>query len=139
MAPQAMTTRSAGQHRRVYSESRMPAESWISNIVYFIFGVIEVLLALRFALELFGANASAGFVQLVYNLSAPFMAPFAAVFGATRVENSVFDWSILLAIAIYALLAWGIASLIHAISPRRDAGTVESVEEVDEDTTRRGM
>jgi YggT family protein len=115
----------------VSSESRRPAEAIVISIVYFIFGVIQVILGLRFLLRLLGANPDAGFVQLVYTLAAPFMAPFEAVFATPQVEGAVFDWSVLLAMAVYALIAWGIASLIRAVTPRSSAGTVEQVEHVE--------
>lgn len=129
MAHQDVRMSSAGGHRVLHRETRRPIEDIIINIVYFIFGVIITLLALRFVLLLLGANPNAGFSQLIYGLSAPFMAPFFAVFGTTRLEGAVFEWSALLAIAIYALLAWGIAALIVAVTPRASAGTVETVEE----------
>lgn len=134
MAYQDVRARNTGGHRVLHSESRRPVETIIANIVYFIFGVIITLLALRFVLLLLGANQDAGFTQLILGLSAPFMAPFVAVFGATQIEGSVFEWSALLAIAVYALLAWGIVALIDAVTPRASAGTVETVEEVHEDT-----
>jgi uncharacterized protein YggT (Ycf19 family) len=101
----------------------------IVNVIYFIFGVMITMLALRFVLLLFGANPSAGFSQLIYGLTDPLMAPFYAVFGTTRIEGAVFEWSALLAIVIYALLAWGLAALVTAVSPRASAGTVETQEE----------
>jgi YggT family protein len=116
----------------VSSERRRPAEAIIISIVYFIFGFIEVILGLRFVLRLLGANPDAGFVQLVYSIAAPFMAPFEAVFATPQVEGAVFDWSVLLAIAVYALIAWGIASLVRAMTPRSSAGTVEQVEHVEQ-------
>jgi uncharacterized protein YggT (Ycf19 family) len=116
----------------VHTETRRPWESVAISVIWFIVGVIEALLALRFLLALLGANASAGFTQIVYALSAPFMAPFEAVFGATRVNGSTFDWSILLAMLVWALIGWGLTALIRAITPRATAGTSESVEEVDQ-------
>jgi hypothetical protein len=115
----------------VSSERRRPAETIVIDIVYFIFGVIEVILGLRFVLRLLGANPEAGFVQIVYAISTPFMAPFEAVFATQQVEGAVFDWSVLLAMAVYALIAWGIASLIRAATPRSSSGTVEQVEQVE--------
>lgn len=126
-----------GSHGRteravVSSETHRPVEAIIISIVYFVFGFIEVILGLRFLLRLFGANPDAGFVQLIYSIAAPFMAPFEAVFATPQVEGAVFDWSVLLAIAVYALIAWGIASLVRAMTPRRSAGTVEQVEHVEQ-------
>lgn len=135
MARTAMRARAVGQESVVRSEARRPIESILIGIVYFIFSVIIVLLALRFVLLLLGANTAAPFVQLIYALSAPFMAPFQAVFGTTQVEGSIFEWSALLAMAIYALISWGIASLIAALTPRSSASVVETVEETHEDET----
>ena len=96
------------------------------------FGAIEILIAIRFMLTLFGANAEAGFVKLIYGLSDIFMAPFNAIFSTGRVSGATFEWSALVAIAVYALIAWGLVALIGVVSPRTHAQTVERVE-TDED------
>lgn len=115
----------------VHSERRRPAEAIIIDIVYFIFGAIGVVLGLRFVLRLLGANPDAGFVQLVYSIAAPFMAPFEAVFPTPQVEGAVLDWSVLLAITVYALIAWGITSLVRATTARSAVNTVEQTEYVE--------
>lgn len=120
----APTTRS-----QVHTEVRRPLESVVARIVFFVAGVIEVLLAVRFVLQLLGANAEAGFVSFTYGLSGVFMLPFNAILGTTQAEGSVFDWSVLVAIAVYALVAWGITALINAVSPRSQARTVERTTE----------
>ena len=121
-----------GQHREVHRETRVGIEVVAARVVYWVFGVIEALIALRFALHLFGANAAAPFVQFVYRISAGFMEPFYAVFPSQRVATVVFEWSALLAIVVYALIAWGIVSLIFAISPREGVSTVEEREHLHE-------
>lgn len=132
--------RTAGRDSVVSSETRRPIESIIMSVVYFLFSVIIALLAMRFALLLFGANEAAPFVQFIYAVTAPLMAPFFAVFGRTQIEGAVFEWSALLAMAVYALLAWALTSLIEAVTPRYSATTVETVEEHHEDVAdvRRG-
>ncbi|MRR13442.1 hypothetical protein EG835_13535 [bacterium] len=112
----------------VRTEVRAPAEVVVSRIIWFVFGAIEVVIAIRFALLLFGANAQAAFVKLVYGLSDVFMSPFAAVFPTDKVSGAVFEWSALLAIAIYALVGWGLTALIAAVVPREHAETVRRVE-----------
>jgi hypothetical protein len=104
----------------------------MARVVVFVFGAIETLIAIRFALMLFGANAEAGFVRLVYGISDVFMSPFVAIFGTDQVSGATIEWSALVAIAVYALIAWGIVALIGAVSPRTHARTVERVE-TDED------
>jgi len=83
-----------------------------------------------------GANAQSAFVQFIYSVSAIFMAPFSAIFKTTVVEGAKLEWSILVAMAVYALIGWGIVALIRAINPRRASDTVERVER-SEDTTAR--
>jgi uncharacterized protein YggT (Ycf19 family) len=100
----------------------------MSRVVWFIFAVIEILIAIRFVLKLVGANAEAGFVQLIHGMSDPFMMPFNAILGVQRIQGATFEWSALVAIAVYALIAWGLVTLISVISPRRRSETVERVE-----------
>lgn len=101
-------------------------ESVATGIVWFVFGAIEILIAIRFVLMLLGANVEAGFVNMIYALSGIFMAPFNAILDTQEVAGATFEWSALVAIAVYALIAWGIAALIRAMSPRRQAATVET-------------
>lgn len=82
-----------------------------TQIVWYVLGVIEVLLSFRFVLKLLGANPEAGFTDFIYSVTYIFAAPFLNVFNATRVEGSVFEWTTLLAIAVYALIAWAIIKL----------------------------
>jgi hypothetical protein len=113
---------------QVHTEIRRPIEAVLERVVWFIFGVIEVLIGVRFVLLLLGANAEAAFVRGVYSLSNIFMVPFAAVFRTQHVAGgAVFEWSALVAIAVYALAAWGLVALIHAVGPRVNSETVERV------------
>lgn len=129
---QNASTASRDRRSQVHTEVRMPVEVILSRLVAYVFGFIEVIIAMRFVLKLFGASREAGFVQLVYSVSAVLMAPFAAIFGTQEVSGGVFELSALAAIAVYALIAWGIVILIRNLSPRRHAETVERVEK-DED------
>ena len=91
------------------------------QIIYFIFGAIEVLLALRFILLALGANEASGFVRLIYGLSRPFVLPFLGIFGEPALGASVLEWASLVGIIVYALVAYGLArlvELIYAPAPR---------------------
>lgn len=115
-------------HRsQVHTEVRAPWEAVATRVVWFVFAVIEILIAIRFALVLFGANAAAGFVSMIYGVSGIFMAPFVAIFGVQRLAGATFEWSALVAIVVYALAAWGITAAIRALNPRDHAETVERV------------
>ncbi len=96
------------------------------QIIWYILGLIEVLLAFRFILLLLGANAQSGFVNFIYTLSSPFSAPFAGIFGVTNESGVVFEWTTLVAMAVYALVAYGIVSMFQIVKPT-NPGEVESV------------
>ena len=49
--------------------------------IYLLFGILELLLAIRFVLPLLGANPDAGFAQFIYSITKPFIAPFVGLFG----------------------------------------------------------
>jgi len=128
------STGSASSTLLVHTETRSPIEVVLARVVYYFFAVVEVLLAARFSLLLLGANPESGFVAFVYNVTDVFMAPFNAVFQTQTASGATIEWSALVAIVVYALLAWGSVSLISALSPRRSAQTVETVSERDDST-----
>jgi len=123
---------SSDRRSQVHTEVRAPMEVVVSRVVMYVFGVIEVFIGVRFVLMLLGANAEAGFVKMVYGVSGVFMAPFITIFSTQKVEGAIFEWSALVAIAVYALVAWGLTALIRAVSPRSQAQTVERVESKDD-------
>ncbi len=123
---------SSDRHSQVHTEVRAPMEVVVSRVIMFVFGVIEVLIAIRFVLMLLGANAEAGFVKMIYGVSGVFMAPFIAIFNTQEAGGAVFDWSAHVAIAVYALVAWGLVALIRAVNPRQQSETVERVESEDD-------
>lgn len=89
-----------------------------ARTVWFVAGAILVLLAFRFVLILAGANQGSGFVNFVYDVSYPFAAPFFGIFGyhlnygISRVELST-----LVAMAVYAVVAYGIERLLTIRRP----------------------
>lgn len=84
----------------------------LKRVVWYIAGVIIALLAIRVILLLLGANRDSGFVDFVYALSEIFAAPFYGIFNyVPAYGQSVLELSSLVAIAVYALIAWGIAKL----------------------------
>jgi hypothetical protein len=96
--------------------SPAPAGSYnfrAAAIVGFIVGVIDVLIAARFLGKLFGASSSSAFVHGVYSVSAPLVAPFTGIFGDTGNKTNTFETASLVAIVVYAVVAWGIVVLIR--------------------------
>ena len=83
---------------------------------------MAILLALRFVLELAGTNAANGFVNFIYSITNNSTAPFDSIFGPSTVTNqsitSVFKPSIIVAVVVYGLIAWGIVKLIEINKPK---------------------
>jgi hypothetical protein len=95
----------------------------VIQTVWWIVGFIEVLIAIRFVLKLFGANP-APFVRFMYDLTWPFVAPFHGIFNTAQEGKSILEPESLVAMAIYALIGWGIVSLIRLVSRPRSSTTV---------------
>lgn len=82
-----------------------------TQIVWYLLGLLELLLAFRFVLKLFGANADAGFTSFIYGVTYIFTAPFLSVFNISKVAGSIFEWTTLLAMLVYWIIAIGIVKL----------------------------
>ena len=80
--------------------------------VNYILGLLEALLLLRFIFKLSAANPNAGIINFLYMLTDVFMAPFRLVFPASRSGGSVLEWSVLVAMVIYALGVYAILGLL---------------------------
>lgn len=82
-----------------------------TQVVWYILGVLEVLLAFRFILKLLAANPVAGFTSFIYGITALFAAPFLSVFKIVKVQGSILEWTTLLAMLVYWLIALAIIKL----------------------------
>ena len=91
----------------------------IVNIVYFLFGVLELLLAVRVVLHLIGVNADNGFANFIYVLSGPFVALFASLLKNPALSTTaVLEITTLIAMIVYAIAAWIIGRLIWLMLSR---------------------
>lgn len=114
------------QESHVYSEDpyayRRNRAYKVQQAIYLVFGILEGLLAIRFVLQLLGANPNSGFTAFIYGITAPFMAPFAGVFGQPALGGSVIEWNALVAIVAYALLAWVLAKVVWLVGGESRSG-----------------
>ncbi len=105
------------------TESRWATADWLTGIVYFLVSLIAILIALRVVLKLLAANADSGFARFIYGVSGPFVGPFQGILGTPDAGNgSVFEFSSILAIAIYFLVGWIIAKVIQLAIARPSSG-----------------
>lgn len=92
----------------------------IEYMIYFFFGTIEIILAFRVILKAAGASMGSAFVNMIYFISRIFVAPFEGIFHRWFTQGlettAVFEPSTLIAIAVYAVLAWGIVRFVRISS-----------------------
>lgn len=109
------------RRQSVSTAAAAPGSVVVRRIVWFIAGVVIALLAIRMVLLLLAANQGNAFVDFIYNLSAVFAAPFYGIFSyQPTYGSSTFEVSSLVAIIIYALIAWGLAKLLTLNRPSTD-------------------
>lgn len=91
------------------------------QVLWYVLGLLEILLAFRFFFKLTGANPDSGFVNMIYSMTDVFAGPFLTIFSASPNEGaettSYFEWSTLVAAAVYALIVWGIIKLFQLGKP----------------------
>jgi uncharacterized protein YggT (Ycf19 family) len=94
----------------------------ITQFVWLAVGVLNTLFAVRIILKILVANPAAGFAQFITNATAPFLAPFTGLMrNLTASNGSVLEITTIIAMLVYALLAWGIIRLLWIVFERRIA------------------
>lgn len=89
-----------------------------ARVVWYVAGILLGILAIRFLLALLGANPANVFASFIYSISYPFVAPFFSLFSYNyRYGVSQFESYTLVAMAVYALIAYAIARLITLNRP----------------------
>lgn len=100
-----------------------------TQIVWYILSVLEVLFAFRFVLKLLGANPLAGFTSFIYAITRPFVSPFLAVFSKTTVQGSILEWTTLLAMLVYWMIA---IAIVRLFLMSKTVSTPEAAAKLDE-------
>ena len=96
----------------------------VGQFIWFVFTVVEVLIALRFFLKLIAANPANLFAQLIYTLSGPFMIPFVGLTATPGIGRLVLEIPALIAMIVYLFIAWALVSLIQILFNRSSARNV---------------
>ena len=107
IAPSAEVSREVTNTKRLF---------YSYQIIWYVLALIEIILAFRFVLKLTGANPTSGFADFIYSISYPFAQPFLSLFQASVTKGAettgFFEWSTLVAAAVYSLIAWGLIKIL---------------------------
>jgi len=106
-----------GEVREV-SERSVGGSVLAARIIWYVAGVLLTILAFRFILTLLGANPDNFFANFIYTVSHPFVAPFFSLFGYNlQYGVSRFEIYTLVAMAVYAIIAYGLERLVTIGQP----------------------
>ena len=102
------------EHERgIAAANQNSAIARIVNIIYYLFGAVLLLLAVRVILHLIGANADNGFANFINGLSAPFVALFAnLVQNPALSATAVLEVTTVIAMIVYAIVAWLVGRVV---------------------------
>ena len=90
----------------------------VTRVITLLFTVLEVLLLIRFALKLLGANPQQALVAGLYAITEPLVRPFQGIWPQQSTPV-VFDLPALLAIVFLFLVAALVVALVRAIAGNR--------------------
>lgn len=107
---------SPGEHPQTTYETKK-AIFRMYQVIWYLLGIVEILLAFRIVLKMLAANAASPFVNFIYTVSNPLALPFRGIFQTAVVEGSVFEWSTIIAGFVYALIAYGLVKLFQLVKP----------------------
>ena len=110
VAPAAEVDRAETVAYDPYANKRLAAYR-VTQLIYWVFGLIEGLILIRFVLKALGANPSAGFAEFIYGITYPLVLPFVGLFGNPTAQGSVLELHSIVALVVYALLAWLLGKL----------------------------
>lgn len=87
----------------------------VTQLIWLLFGILEVLIALRIGLMLIGANPNSPIVALIYGFTFLFLFPFTGLVGSPSTGNMVLELSSMFAMVIYALIAWAMERTVWLV------------------------
>ena len=119
ITPSAPTTPRPAANIGAASPAASGSSIWTATrVVALVLTVLETLLLVRFALLLFGANASQPIVSFVYGITEPLVRPFQGIFGQPEGPPTA-DVAALLAVVFFLLLGALVVAGVRAVTGRR--------------------
>lgn len=100
------------------SSSSVGPLTFVANIVYVLITALEALLLIRLLLSLGGANKANQFASFIYQVTAPFVAPFRGLFNISSIVGgrSRLEYEVIVAMVVYGLIAGLVIMLLKSTS-----------------------
>lgn len=88
----------------------------LNDFLQWFMAVLEVVLFIRFLLKLIGADPTNLFAGFLYALTDIVLFPFSTIVRSPSIHtNQAFEWSTLIAMAIYWLLFWAVRRFLRIL------------------------
>lgn len=97
-----------------------------SAILFFLLGLIEVLLGFRFIFKLLAANSSAEFTTQIYDLTDSLVSVFAGVFPSFQIGDFTLEISTLLAMIVFGVFGFVFIQLLRHFEGMKVKATAPS-------------
>ena len=123
MSNESRTTQVTSSQREPEREQRVFTFK-VTQLVWLLFGILEVLIALRIGLMLIGANPDSPIVALIYGFTYLFLFPFAGLVGSPSAGVMLLELSSFFAMLIYGLIAWALERIVWLMFYRPSAPVV---------------
>ena len=109
----------AENKRAIDAANQNSAVARVVNVAYYLFGIVEVVLLVRVLLHLVAANSGNAFASVIDTISYPFVMLFSTlvknpILGA----NSVLEITTVIAMVVWAIVAWLVARFIWLVLSR---------------------
>lgn len=95
----------------------------IGQLIWLFFGLVIGLIGLRVLLLFIGANEASPFASFIYSVTDLFLWPFYGLTGTPAAGSMVLDIPAIIAMFVYALLAWLLVKLVYVILYRPSSTT----------------
>jgi uncharacterized membrane protein len=111
--------------RDVAAERRL---GWFqfNRIMWSMLAFLEILLGFRIVLRMIAANPNSGFAVLIYGITGIFVGPFNGLIATPSSGGSSLEVTTLIAMAVYAMIFWGVAYVIRLVVDRPSARSFTS-------------
>lgn len=103
----------------------------VTQVIWLLIGTLEFLLGLRAVLKLVAANPANPFASFIYGITDLFLWPFMGLTVTPAANGMVLEVPTLIAMAVYALLAWIMIRLIWVLFDRPASRSIHRYEKYD--------
>ena len=116
------------EYKEVHTEQRELGQTnrvttfKVTQLIWLLFGLLEAAIGLRVIFKLIAVNPNNAFAAFLYRVTDLFLAPFQSLIGAPAAEGMVLEVSSIIAMIVYALIAWALDRLAYVLFYRPRGG-----------------